>query len=302
VTGGVRRLGRLITATVIAIVLAGSLAGCLGSASPAPSLPPIAVGPTPTVTSYTIGTTAWIEGFVVTVSSATASLDSKGGTLTVQTQLTNAGTDDATLDLPIVVTAGDATFQLTHGVELPDIAGGANANVTLSFDVVGRANIDDGVIRIGRDGDHKASIPLEPNASAFVSLRPQTSALSGSTRTTNFHVSLRSVSQRWDLPDWNDELPVTTRAMTLTYDTTYAGSFAGGIAFTADNVQLRLPDGTKVSPRQDGHSQSIELIGAGKTIKGMTSRFEIPDGLTGKFALLIVDGSTVKAITFSIGS
>ena len=77
--------------------------------------------------------------------------------------------------------------------------------------------------------------------------------------------------------------------------------FAGGIAFTADNVQLRLPDGTKVSPRPDGHSQSIELIGPGKTVKGMTSRFEIPDGLTGKFALLILDGSSVKAIPFSIG-
>jgi hypothetical protein len=134
-----------------------------------------------------------------------------------------------------------------------------------------------------------------------VSLQPQTATLSGSTRTTNFHVSLRAVSRRWDLPDWNDELPVTTQAMTITYDSTYAGSFAGGIAFTADNVQLRLPDGTKVSPRPDGHSQSIELIGPGKTVKGMTSRFEIPDGLTGKFALLILDGSSVKAIPFSIG-
>ncbi|HEX8025938.1 MAG TPA: hypothetical protein VF484_07025 [Candidatus Limnocylindrales bacterium] len=295
--GGSRRPGRL----VLASVLASALAGCIGSASPAPTLEPITAGPTPTVTRYEIGTTAWIEGFVVTVSSATASLDAKGGTLTVQAQITNAGPDDATLDVPLVVTAGDATFQLSHGTALPDEAAGSVSLVSLPFDVIGRATIDDGVIRIGRDGDHKVAIPLTPNPAALVTLQPVMATPTGSTRTTNFRVAIRGLEQRWDLPDWNDELPATSQALTVTYDVTYTGTFAGGIAFTADNVQLRLPDGSTVSPRQDGHSQSIELIAAGKTVKGMTSRFEIPDGLTGKLALLIVDGSSTRAISFTLG-
>lgn len=296
-TGGVRRLGR----SVLAAVLAGSLAGCVGTPTPAPSLKPIVAGPSPTVTNYLLGTTAWIDGFVVNVANATASLDAKGGTLTVQVQLTNAGTDDATLDVPIVVTAGDATFQLTHGTELPDQPGGSMATMTLTFDIIGRGNVDDAIIRIGREGDHRVAIPLQANSAAFVSLQPVTATLSGSTRTPSLRVVLHRREQRWDLPDWHDELPLATQALTLTYDVTYTGTFAGGTAFTADNVQLRLPDGTKVSPRADGHSQSIAGIGPGKTVRGLTSRFEIPDGLTGKFALLVVDGSSVKAISFTIG-
>jgi hypothetical protein len=298
VIGGVRRLGR----PVLAVLLAGSLAGCLGAASPEPTLEPILAGPSPTVTNYTIGTTAWIDGFVVNVANATASLDPKGGTLTVQAQVTNAGSDDATLDVPIVVTAGDATFQLTHGTEPPDVPAGSIASLTLSFDVIGRGNVDDGIIRIGREGAHRAAIPLRPNSTEFVSLQPITAPLAGATRSPSFRVVIHERELRWDLPDFHDEVPIQSQLLTLTYDVTYTGTFVGGIAFTGDNVQLRLPDGTKLSPRADGHSQSIELIGAGKTVRGLTSRFEIPDGLTGKFALLILDGSSVKAIAFTIGA
>ena len=48
---------------------------------------------------------------------------------------------------------------------------------------------------------------------------------------------------RWDLPDWSQELDASLEALTLTYDVTYTGDFAGGFAFTGDNVALRLPDG-----------------------------------------------------------
>ena len=82
---------------------------------------------------------------------------------------------------------------------------------------------------------------------------------------------------------------------------TYAGDFAGGFAFTGENVALRLPDGTVVSPRRDGHSQSVELIGARKTKKNLFSRFEIPAGMIGEFALLVRNGATEKAIPFTIG-
>ena len=66
-------------------------------------------------------------------------------------------------------------------------------------------------------------------------------------------------------------------------------------------MALRLPDGTVVSPRRDGHSQSVELIGAKKTKKGLSSRFEIPAGLTGTFNLLVRNGGQEKAIPFKIG-
>jgi hypothetical protein len=65
-------------------------------------------------------------------------------------------------------------------------------------------------------------------------------------------------------------------------------------------VALRLPNGKVVDSRPDGHSQSVELIGAGKTKRGLMSRFEIPAGMTGKFALLVKSGGTQRAIGFTI--
>ena len=108
---------------------------------------------------------------------------------------------------------------------------------------------------------------------------------------------------RWDLPDWSQELDAELAALTLTYDVTYPGDFAGGFAFTGDNVALRLPDGTIVEPRRDGHSQSVELIGARKTKKDLFSRFEIPAGANRQVrapASRSGDRPT-KAIPFTIG-
>jgi len=56
-----------------------------------------------------------------------------------------------------------------------------------------------------------------------------------------------------------------------------------------------------IGPRRDGHSQSIELIGAGKTKRGLFSRFEIPTGMTGRFGLIVRTGKTSKTIAFDLG-
>ena len=301
-TGGARRPGRRPVAIGVLVAVPLAFAGCSAGPTPAPTLRPIVAGPTPTVTTYEVDTTAWIDGFIVTVGSATASLDPKGGTLTVQATIENAGADDATLDAPIVVTSGDATFQLQHGVALPDQPGGSVATVSLPFDVIGRGNVDDAVIRIGRAGEHTVAIPLKPAGDQTVRLEPVELEVRGTARTVGLRVTIHHVELRWDLPDWHTELPTATAALTITYDVSFTGTFSGGFAFTGDNVRLRMPDGkTYLHPRQDGHSQSIALINAGKTAKGLSSRFEVQDGVTGRFWLVVDDGQSTRSIPFVIG-
>jgi hypothetical protein len=65
-------------------------------------------------------------------------------------------------------------------------------------------------------------------------------------------------------------------------------------------VALRLPDGSWIQPRHDGHSQSIELIGAGKTKTGLSSRFEIPSGVSGSYALIVRNGTAHRLIQFDL--
>jgi len=302
VTRRTPRSGRLGLRELLGLALSAVMAACVNpAASPKASTGLPDAGPTPVVTDYELATTVWIDGFVVTIHSAIASLDAKGGPVSVLLRIENPGADDATLDAPIRLTASGAAFELAHGTELPEIPAAGAAELTIEFEVVGRSTIDDGVLRIGRTEDHQVQIPFGPGAVKRVTLEPVAQDLTGTGTAGLLRATLHRAVVRWDLPDWHTELPNTTAAMTLTYDATYTGDFAGGFALTADSVGLRLPDGTVVAPRADGHSQSILLIGPKQTARALESRFEIPTGLTGKFALIIRDGSTQKAITFTIG-
>ena len=296
-----RRLGRVGRVGLPAGLIV-TLAACLGpgpSPNPSPGVPDL--GPTPVVTTYDLGPTAWIDGFVVTFHGAIARLDPKGGPVAVLIRIENPGTEAATLDVPIRLTASQTTFDLARGTALPEIPAGAIAELTIEFEVVGRSTIDDGVLRLGRAGDHQVQVPFRPGAARLLTLEPLALDLTGTGTAGSLRMTLHRGIVRWDLPDWHTELPSATEALTLTYDATYTGDFAGGFAFTADSVGLRLPDNTVIGPRPDGHSQSIVLLGAKETVRGLESRFEIPTGLTGRFAVIIRDGSSEKAIPFAIG-
>ena len=117
----------------------------------------------------------------------------------------------------------------------------------------------------------------------------------------DLRIAIRGFVLRWDLPDWSEELNSDLAVLTIGYDVTYLGDFSGGFAFTGDNVALRLPTNVLVESRHDGHSQSIELIGPGKTTKSLSSRFELPSGMTGRFSLVVRNGTTSKAIPFVLG-
>jgi hypothetical protein len=145
-----------------------------------------------------------------------------------------------------------------------------------------------------------AKVPLGPDGGEPVTFEPRRLQLGGNATANDLKVTIRGGVLREDLPDWSQELVASLAALTITYDVTYAGSFAGGFAFTGDNVWLQLPNGDRIRARHDGHSQSVELIGAKKTKKGLFSRFEVPvDALGGDFRL-IVDNGAEKAIPIKL--
>jgi hypothetical protein len=282
-------------------ILAAALAGCSSeTATPSPSPTPAPL-PTPVVTTYSLETTAWVEGLVVTVHGASASLDPKGGPVTVTMRIDNPGADVAALDVPIRLTASGYVYNVVSGTVLPEVEAGASAEVSLVFEVESHSSIDDGVLRIGRPGDHQVQIPFTNGPIPTLTLKPDPAQLSGAATAGGIRVALRRREVRWDLPDWYQELPVSTETLTVTYDVTYVGTFTGGFAFTGANVRLQLPDGTLVAPRKDGHSQSNVLVGPAKTAKNLISRFEIPTGTSGTLGLLVMDGSMHRVVTFKIG-
>ena len=280
------------------------LAGCLDAAVPsaAPTLGPTPE-PTPPTITYAPGTTVWYEGLVITVKAVTATLDKRGGPVVVVLRLENPGADDAELNARVLlqVDAGAAPVTPTRESKIPTVPATGTAEATLTFELQGVASIDKAVVLVGDPPLHVARAPLTAAGGEAAALQPIELRLSGGGTAGDLRIALRGALLRWDLPDWSEEMGAELAVLTVGYDVTYLGTFSGGFAFTGDNVALRLPTNVLVESRHDGHSQSIELIGAGKTRNGLSSRFELPNGMTGRFALVVRNGSASKAIPFVVG-
>jgi len=290
------RIGALVT------VLAAVLAGCLDAN--APSTAPtarVSPEPTPVSTLYELGTQVWYEGLVITVDRVTATLDARGGIVEVVVGVSNPNADSTQLNAAIRLIAAGKRIEPTRDSHVPEVPGSGSVAAVMTYELQGIPSVDDAVLEIGTSPVHLARVPLTARGGAAVAFKPVSLELAGNATANGLKLTLHGALLQWDLPDWSQELDASLQALTLTYDATYAGDFAGGLAFTGENVALRLPNGTEISARRDGHSQSVELIGARKTKKGLFSRFEIPAGLTGNFALLVRNAGTTKTIPFAIG-
>jgi hypothetical protein len=243
----------------------------------------------------------WYEGLLVHVDRATATLDARGGPVEVAIRVENPASESTTLDAPIRLLVADSPVEPTRESRVPVIPAAGTVSAVLTYELQGIPSVEAATVLIGADPQHVARVPLSAEGGEAVVYQPVDLSLTGTATAGGLRIKLQSGQLRWDLPDWSQELVAGLQALTLTYDVTYLGTFSGGYAFTGENVELRLPDGSQIGARRDGHSQSIELIRAKKTKAGLTSRFEIPAGMTGRFTLVVIDGSVQRGIPFRIG-
>lgn len=294
-------MSRLVGLVAAGLTASIALAACGETAPSVVPTPTPKPEPTATTTVYQLGTSVWYEGLTIEIVSVTATLDPRGGPVEVLLRMDNPTDADSTLDGAVSLVVGTVRAEPTRESTIPSVPAQGSAPATLTYELQGIASIGQGVLEFGAGPLHVARVPITPFGGLAEAFEPVELAVSGSAAAGTLKLTLRAGLLRWDLPDWSQELGADLQALTLTYDATYSGDFSGGFAFTRDNVALKLPDGTVVTPRRDGRSQSVELIGAKKTKKGLFSRFEIPAGLTGKFSLLVRNGSAEKAIPFTIG-
>ena len=296
---GGRRAGRLAV-----LGLAVLFAGCGSDVSVLPSATPTGVPlPTPVTTTFAPQAMTWYAGLVIHVDSASAVLRAGIGTVTVGIRIENPGPDPASLDAPIRLTSNGQVVEPVRGTELPDVEAGGSAAATIPFEVEAGFDVGLATFRIGRTSEHQVVVPLVAGAAALVTNAPQALVFKAVTATAGtLRLTLRSGELRADLPDWGLELLPQALALTLTYDAKYVGQFGGGFAFTAANVGLKLPNGTVIAPRTDGHSQSAAVLLPGATSAGLASRFEVPIPGPGAYALVIRDGKASATIPVNVGA
>lgn len=294
-------VGRRLAAPVTVVVLTVALTGCSPdirpSLSPSPTDVPL---PTPVTATYLLQATAWYAGLIIHVDSATAVLRAGVGSVTVDLRIENPGANPASLDAPLRLTSGGQVVEPVPGTTLPGIDAGGSSAARVQFDVEAGFDVNRAAIRIGRPSYHQAVLPLVRGPQSVVSLEPLALTVGGRGQAGNLLVTLRGVELRADLPDWSVELPPDTLALSVTYDARYTGSFSGGFAFTSANISLVLPDGRKVVARADGHSAPAVLIGAGQTMAGLASRFDVPEPGIGNYALEVRDGTSTKRLPLTV--
>lgn len=292
--------GRAVRAA-LAVVLSGALAACLGdappSAAPTPTREP---EPTPITTTYNLATSVWYEGILISVNRAVAVLDQRGGPVTVELELANSSVDETELQATIYLVIGDSRIAPTRESKIPPLPAEAEVAATMTYELQGVTSADAARVEIGDAPQHVAMVPLTAAGGEAVTLQPRTLPLAGQGTAGNLKIVLTGGVQRWDLPDWSQELAADKQAITIDYEATFIGGFSGGFAFTGENVALRLPDGTDVPPRADGHSQSVELIGSNKTKRELFSRFEIPADVHGFVSFVVIDGKKEELIPIAI--
>ena len=278
-----------------------ALAGCVGDppATVAPTPTPVPE-PTPVTTSYHLDATVWYEGVVIHVDDATSVLDARGGPVDVTIRIDNPNPDDAELQARILLRLGEELIEPTRESRVPPIPGKGTASAVMTFELQGVASVDDAGVQIGEAPEHAGFVPLTPAAGAPVTLEPRELSFSGEGVARDLEIKVTGGLQRWDLPDWSEELHADRQVITVDYDATFNGGFTGGFPFTGENVALRLADGTDVSPRADGHSQSVELIGPGRTKRHLFSRFEIPSDVRGTVSFVVKDGGKERLIPLVI--
>lgn len=294
-------------ALVRGAALSLALGGCLVDApTPAPSRSPTpAPAPTARIDVYELATTAWYGGLVLTFDQATATLEAKGGLVEVELSISNPGSEELVLAGPIRLAAGETGVDPSRDTPIPAVPAGGTVATRVIFAVDGSFDVPGSAIVIGRAEEHQAIVPLEAGRGApdlgSVTLEPMTLEIDGGAQARDLVVTLRSAELRSDLPDWGVELPRDSVALTITYDVAYRSDFVGGFPFTAENLALVLPDGTRVSARADGHSAPALVVPPRAVVSGLASRFEVPAPGLGTYRLVVINGATSKEIEIVIG-
>jgi len=304
--------GRLVPALALAGALTLALAACGGSAAatPAGSVAPAsdvapesveAAPPTPVVTSVEVDQDAWFAGFKVTFGTGTAEItEGQGGTVTIEATFENTGAEDGSLDATLNLASAGENAVEGMGMDIPAVPGGTTGKGAFAFQVEDTFTFDDAVLTLGLPTNQQAVVPLTAMAGEAVSQEPVPVAASGFAKADTLRVDLEGGERRADQPWSHGQMEKGSFVLTLDYSATFESDFAGGFAFTGENVALTLPDGTTVGTIQDGRSQSVELIAPNTTAKDLFSRFEIEDPAAGDYVLLVRSFGEEAEIPFSI--
>lgn len=250
-----------------------------------------------TPASVEVGEEFWFAGFHVDLGAA--SFDPSLGLVTIDATFENLGSEPAVFDGTPALASGGAFHESSATQSLPMVPGQSTGAGQLVFDVDEAFKFEGAVLTIGLAENQQAVVPFEATDET-VTLEPAPFELSGDTSAGAIAVDLIGAELRADVPEEHGQVEAGYQALTIGFDVTNHGSYAGGFAFSyGSNLALELPDGTTIAA-DDG---PIELLTLGTTLPDQWVRFTVPEPAAGEYRFVLIDDtkSVRKYVPFEIG-
>ena len=268
-----------------------------GGSAPETTEPAASVAPVEaTAASVEIDQEFWFAGFHVDLGAA--SFDPSSGSVTVEATFENLGSEPAVFEGTSSLAAAGAFYEASATQSLPTVPGLSTGAGQLAFDVDDAFTFEGAVLTVGLAEHQQAVVPFDASTAA-VTLEPTSFDLAGDVSSGAIAATLTGAELRADVPAEHGQIEVGYQALTIGFDVTNHGSYAGGFAFSyGGNLALELPDGTTIAA-DDG---PIELLTLGTTLPDQSVRFTIPEPATGQYRFVLIDDteSIKKYIPFEI--
>jgi hypothetical protein len=295
-----------IRALLAGAALAIALVGCSSAASDQSPTPPASTAaspsPSPSAASGEQSTirpavTVWFAGFKATVDEVT--LDTTAGSPSAQVAMTfeNTGEQAAAFDATVVLSSPGGSVEPASS-DVPRVPAGTTGRGSYTFAPAEGFTLEEATLTFGRSGIQQASVPLGSSAEP-VTLEPTAIDVDGTVTGGQLTLDLTGGELRADVPSTHRQVDAGRLALTLTYDATFTAAkpeYFGSYAFAAENLALRLPDGTTISPDK----ASIELLGQSGASRDLFVRFEVDDPAAGSYTLVVIDDTERGELGFTL--
>jgi len=174
----------------------------------------------------------------------------------------NIGSEPSVFDGMSSLAAGGVFYEASATQSLPTIPGQSTGAGNFVFDVDDAFTFDGAVLTVGFAEHQQAVVPFDAIGEA-VTLEPTVFDVTGHASAGAIAVDLTGAELRADVPEEHGQIAAGSEALTIGFDVTNHGSYAGGFAFSySGNLALELPDGTTIAA-DDG---PIELLALGTTL------------------------------------
>lgn len=230
--------------------------------------------------------------------------DSSVGRLTIDAKVENLGDSAAGPDPNAFHLERDgAALDIADffASDLPMVPGRATSNGEIVADGLPADFTLDGVeLVFGNGSVHQARVPLSGDGDV-VALDPLEISPGPAGQAGETTITITGGRMLYDSPNWHEQIETDKAHLYVEFDLTASAALNGYSSITYGDLQLGLPDGTRVAASVDSVG-SVVGPRPSETLRDLFAYFEVPADVRGSFDLVLTGNYTTVSFEATTGS